>query len=113
MRSVRARREEIEESEQVVYPQQLGAWRLSHTGASKINLFDTAPAVSLVQPKARPISPRGRRLPQPRVCPDLVDAAGFTSRAISPPHALKLLAYSSGLSNSTWACIRRSSSCFA
>ncbi len=69
--------------------------------------------ISLVQPKARPISPRGRRLPQPGVCPDLVDAAGFTSRAISPPQALKLLAYSSGLSNSTWACIRRSSSCFA
>lgn len=69
--------------------------------------------INLVQPKARPISPRGRRLPQPGVCPDLVDAAGFTSRAISPPHALKLRAYSSGLSNSTWACIRRSSSCFA
>ena len=69
--------------------------------------------ISLVQPKARPISPRGRRLPQPGVFPDLVDAAGFTSRAISPPHALKLRAYSSGLSNSTWACIRRSSSCFA
>lgn len=69
--------------------------------------------ISLVQPNARPISLRGRRLPQPGACPDLVDAAGFTSRAISPPHALKLLAYSSGLSNITWACIRRSSSCFA
>lgn len=51
--------------------------------------------------------------PQPGVCPDLVDAAGFTSRAISPPQTLKFLAYSSGLSNRTWACIRRSSSCFA
>lgn len=69
--------------------------------------------IGLVQPEARPISPRARRLPQPGVCPDLLDAAGFTSRPISPPHALKLLAYSSGLSNCTWACIRRQSSCFA
>jgi len=28
--------------------------------------------ISLVQPKARPISLRGRRSPQPGVCPDLV-----------------------------------------